>query len=223
MQSAWRCFGAIILGCHPWTTKVHQLYSSQWRSAWNRFGPLQVPFWTLETTTLCTQPLDTWKWISHDKCVFTWVASTTFATSLATKLQHWQLALLLTKRERKNHNILRLRRVHVTTILGPFHTRDGEPVTITLRALSLVGKVEAVQVCFPLCLRDQRSMRIQDGCKVYMGSYVVLNGSCFTVIWTIFKNHLLEVGLTQDRETMAPRTFTTVDLVSFIMCDDPHE
>jgi hypothetical protein len=36
----------------------------------------------------------------------------------------------------------------------------------------------------------------------------------------IFKNHLLEVGLTQNRETMALQTFTTVDI---IMCEDPHE
>ena len=37
------------------------------------------------------------------------------------------------------------------------------------------------------------------------------------------KNHLLEVGLTQNRETMALRTLTTVDLFYFIMCEDPHE
>ena len=36
---------------------------------------------------------------------------------------------------------------------------------------------------------------MQDGYKVYMGSYMASNGSCFTVTWTIFKNHLLEVGL----------------------------
>jgi hypothetical protein len=31
------------------------------------------------------------------------------------------------------------------------------------------------------------------------------------------KNHLFEVGLTQNRETMALRTLTTVDLFYFIM------
>ena len=36
---------------------------------------------------------------------------------------------------------------------------------------------------------------MQDGCKVYMDSYMASNGSCFMVTWTIFKNHLLEVGL----------------------------
>jgi hypothetical protein len=40
-------------------------------------------------------------------------------------------------------------------------------------------------------------VKMQDGCKVYMDSYMSSNGSCFMVTWTIFKNHLLEVGLTQ--------------------------
>ena len=43
------------------------------------------------------------------------------------------------------------------------------------------------------------------------------------VTWTIFKNHLLEVGLTQNRETMALRTLIMVDLFYFIVCEDPHE
>ena len=64
---------------------------------------------------------------------------------------------------------------------------------------------------------------MQDGCKVYMESYMASNGSCLMVIWTIFKNHLLEVGPTQNRETMTLRTFTTVDLFYFIMYEDPHE
>jgi hypothetical protein len=64
---------------------------------------------------------------------------------------------------------------------------------------------------------------MQDGCKVYMDSYMASNGSCFMVTWTISKNHLLEVGLTQTRETMAMRMLTTVDLFYFMMCEDPHE
>ena len=35
-------------------------------------------------------------------------------------------------------------------------------------------------------------MWIQNGCKVYMGSYMASNGSRFMVTWTIFKSHLLE-------------------------------
>ena len=51
------------------------------------------------------------------------------------------------------------------------------------------------------------------------------NGPCFMVTWTIFQNHLLEIGLTQHhRETMATLlTLTTVDLFYFIMCEDPYE
>ena len=46
-----------------------------------------------------------------------------------------------------------------------------------------------------LSLRDQWCMLMQDGCKVYMDH----------VSWSlelIFKNHFLEVGLTQNHETM---------------------
>jgi hypothetical protein len=78
--------------------------------------------------------------------------------------------------------------------LGLLHTWGWEPVTITLQALSLVGKAELVQVRFTLSLRDQRSMWMQDGCKVYIDSYMASNGLCFMVNWTIFKNHMLEVG-----------------------------
>ena len=77
------------------------------------------------------------------------------------------------------------------------------PVTIKLQELSLVEKAEPVQVRFALRLRDQLSMWMQDGCKVYMDSYMASNGSCFMVTWTIFKTPFLEVGLTQNRETMA--------------------
>ena len=64
---------------------------------------------------------------------------------------------------------------------------------------------------------------MQDGCKVYMDSYMASNGSCFMVTWIIFKNHLLELGLTQNWETMALRMPTIVDLFYFIMCEDLHE
>ena len=65
---------------------------------------------------------------------------------------------------------------------------------------------------------------MQDGCKVYMGFYMALNGSRFMVTWTLFKNHLLEVSLKQNQETMALQTLlTTVSLFYFIKCEDPHE
>jgi hypothetical protein len=86
----------------------------------------------------------------------------------------------------------------------PLHTRNWEHVTITLQALSLVEMVEPVQVRYTLHLRGQRSMWMQDGCKVYMDSYVASNGSWFMVTWIIFKNNLLDVDLTQlgDQSTL---------------------
>ena len=62
-----------------------------------------------------------------------------------------------------------------------------------------------------------------DGCEVYMGSYVASNGLHFRVTWTIVQNHLLEVGLTQNRETVTLRTFTTVGKSCFIVCENSHE
>ena len=66
-----------------------------------------------------------------------------------------------------------IRKLHspILTYLRPLHTRDWVPVTIPLHALALVGKVGPVQVRFTLHLRDQRSKRMQEGCKVYMDSY----------------------------------------------------
>ena len=43
------------------------------------------------------------------------------------------------------------------------------------------------------------------------------------VTWTISNTHLLEVGLTQNRETMALQPLETVDLFYCIMCEDMHE
>ena len=88
-------------------------------------------------------------------------------------------------------------------------------MTIALQALSLVDKAEPVQVRFRLHLRDQRSTWTQNGCNVYMDFYMASNGSCFMVTWIIFKNHLLEVGLSQNRETMALWTLITIDLFFF--------
>ena len=85
------------------------------------------------------------------------------------------------------------------------------------------GKGGPVQVRFTPRLRDQRSVWMHDGCKVYMDSYMVSNGPCFMVTWIIFKTHPLEVGLRQSQEIMAAWTLTTVDLLYYIMWEDPHE
>ena len=89
-------------------------------------------------------------------------------------------------------------------IIGPLHTRDWGPVTTALQALSLVETAELVQVCFTLCLMDQRGKWMQGGsCKVYMDSCMASNGLFFIVTWTISHNQFLKVGLTQTQETMA--------------------
>jgi len=82
-------------------------------------------------------------------------------------------------------------------------------------------KAELVQVRFTLCSRDHRSMWMQDGCKVYMDSYMASNGSIFMITWIIFQNHPLRVGLTQNRETTALRKFTTTDMLYYIICEEP--
>jgi hypothetical protein len=53
---------------------------------------------------------------------------------------------------------------------------DWEPVTVILQVLSSVEKAEPVQVCFTLRLKDQWSMWMRDGCKVYK--------------WIMFHGHL---------------------------------
>jgi hypothetical protein len=93
-------------------------------------------------------------------------------------------------------------------------------VTILLQALSFVEKAEPVQVRFTLFLRDQHSMWMQDGRKVYMDSYMASNVSCLMVAWTIFKYHLLKVGLSQNRETMALLMLTSFGLFYSIMCEE---
>ena len=75
--------------------------------------------------------------------------------------------------------------MHLQLAWGPLYTQDWEPVTNALQALSLVEKAEPVQVRFTLRWRDQRSTWMQNGCKVYMDSYMTSNGSCFMVTWTI--------------------------------------
>jgi len=79
---------------------------------------------------------------------------------------------------------------------------------------------EPVQVRFTLHSRDQRSKWMQNGCKFYMDSYMASNGSCFMVTWIIFKNHLLEVGLTQNQETMALQ-YTQLLIYSILSCVRP--
>ena len=64
---------------------------------------------------------------------------------------------------------------------------------------------------------------MQDGCNFYMDFYMASNESRFMVTWIVFKLKSLIGGLTQNWETMALGTLTTVDVLYFIMYEDPHE
>jgi hypothetical protein len=84
-----------------------------------------------------------------------------------------------------------------------------------------VDKVEPVQVRFTLRLRDQRSMRMQNGCKS-------LHGFLHGIKWIMLHGHLdcfqkSPLGGSPNtkwsQEIMVLRTFTTVDLFYFIACD----
>ena len=55
-----------------------------------------------------------------------------------------------------------------------------------------------------------------------MDSYMASNGSCCMVTWTTFKNHRLEVDLTQNWEIMALQSLTTVDLFYFTTWIEIH-
>ena len=61
---------------------------------------------------------------------------------------------------------------------------------------------------------------MQDGCKL---SLMASNGLRSMVTWTIFKNHLVEVGVTQNQEAMALCTLAPIGLFYSIMCEDLHE
>ena len=64
-------------------------------------------------------------------------------------------------------------------------------------------------------------MWMQDGCKVYMDSYMASTWLYFMVTWIVLKNHLLELDLTQNRETMALQILTIVDFLYSVMFEEP--
>ena len=82
------------------------------------------------------------------------------------------------------------------------------------------GKGKAIPSSLHTMLEGPKEW-MQDGCKVYMDSYTASNRSCYILTWIFFKCNLLEVGLTQNRETMALQMLTTVGLFYIIMCEDP--
>ena len=59
--------------------------------------------------------------------------------------------------------------------------------------------------------------------SAWIHSYMASNGSFFMVIGTTSKNHLLDVGLSQDRKIMTLRTLTILNLLSIYHVWGPHE
>ena len=106
------------------------------------------------------------------------------------------------------------------TLLGPLsHTRLRAHDHCTSSTLN-GGKGGAGPSSLHTMLRDRRSKWMQDGCKVYTDSNMASNGSCFMVTWTIPQNHFLEVGLTQNWETIPFQNLTTIEVLYFIMSGD---
>ena len=118
-----------------------------------------------------------------------------------------------------------VKRVLGMGVKGNFTHETECPWPLHFQHSSLVEKAEPVQVHFTLRLRNQQSyVNARWMLKsTWIDSYVASNNSCFMVTWIVFKKHLLEVGLTQNQETMVLRMLTTVNLFYFIMCEDPHE
>ena len=104
-----------------------------------------------------------------------------------------------------------------THLLGPPHTQDCEPVSDTPQALS-GGKGGAC----PSSLHTTPKGPMENVKAIWIS----LHGFLYGIKWIMFhgrldyfRNHLLLVGLTQNEETVALRTLTTVGLLSFIMCE----
>ena len=107
------------------------------------------------------------------------------------------------------------------SLSGSCHTWEWEHVTIAFQALTLVEKAEPVQIHFTLLLKEHEYEL--DVKSAWIHSYMASNGSFFMVIGTTSKNHLLDVGLSQDRKIMTLRTLTILNLLSIYHVWGPHE
>jgi len=118
---------------------------------------------------------------------------------------------------------LRLHRWQRLEAQGSLHTRDWEPVTITLQALSLVEKASRSKFAAHYAWGTNKACKCKMDVKSTWNSYMASNVSCFMVTWIVFKNHLLEVGRTQNWETMTLWMLAIAYLFYFIMCEDLYE
>jgi hypothetical protein len=74
---------------------------------------------------------------------------------------------------------------------GPLHTRDWEPMTMTLQALSLLERRSRSKFASHSAWRTNRVCECMMDVKSTWIPTWHQNGSCFMVTWTTFKNHLL--------------------------------
>ena len=105
-------------------------------------------------------------------------------------------------------------------ILGPLHTRDWEPVTIALLALSLVEKGD---------VNAHYAWGINGVCQCKMdvkSTWISIWHRMDHVSWSLglfSNNHLLEVGLTQTGRPCHSECLLWLIYSIFIMCEDSHE
>ena len=111
--------------------------------------------------------------------------------------------------------------------LGPLHSRDWEPATIiTLQTLSLVEKAEAgpslLHTTYAWGTNGVCECKMVDIKSTWFPTWHRMDHVSWSLFWTVFKTHLLEVGLTQFRETMAFWMLATVDFILFYHCVRIH-
>jgi hypothetical protein len=81
----------------------------------------------------------------------------------------------------------------------PLHARDWSPWLLHFKHSHWWKRRSRSKFASHYAWGTNGVCECQVGCKVYMGSYMSSNGSCFMVTWISFKNDLLDAGITQNR------------------------
>ena len=98
------------------------------------------------------------------------------------------------------------------------HETEG-PQPLHFKHSRLVEKAKLVQVCLRTNTVSKCKMDVEY-------TWSLTWDQVDNVSWSLglfLENHLLEVGLTQNRKTMALQKLPTINLFYFIMCEDLHE
>ena len=109
--------------------------------------------------------------------------------------------------------VRRFIRMHASWIWwGPLHTRDWEPVTITLQASTFIGgKRRAGPISLHTMLEgptEYVNARWMDVESTWIPTWIQMDRVLWSLGLRIFKNHLLEVGLSKGHFTHDPRVVT---------------